>query len=180
MRAPLPTTFLSTAFAAVLLASAPTSPLHAEEKRELGAHEHGHVEWQIAIEGNDVTMTLEAPGSDIVGFEHDAKTDEQKAAIEAATTQLTDAAALFTLTEAAGCTVGASDVELHQEGDHNAFEASYTFACTDIAALTGVQTNLFTLYPSIEEIEVEYATPAGQGSAELEADDPSITFPASS
>ncbi len=175
MRAPL-----STAFAALLLAGVATTALHAEEKRELGAHEHGHVELQIAIDGNDVTMTLEAPGSDIVGFEHAAETDGQKAAVEAAVTQLSDPAALFTMTEAAGCSVASSDAELHQEGDHNAFEASYTFACTDIAALTGLTTNLFTLYPSIEEIEVEYATPAGQGSAELEADDPSIIFPAAS
>ncbi len=175
MRAPLPT-----ALAALLFAGFATSALHAEEKRELGAHEHGHVTLQIAIDGNDVTMALEAPGKDIVGFEHTAETDDQKAAIEAATAQLSDPSALFTMTEAAGCTVASNAVELHQEGDHNAFEAAYTFSCTDIAALTGMETTLFTLYPSIEEIDVDYATPSGQGSVELEADDPVITLPATS
>ena len=175
MRAPL-----STAFATLLLCGVAATALHADEKREVGAHEHGHVELQIAIDGDTVTMELEAPGSDIVGFEHAAKTDEQKAAIDAATTQFGDPAALFTMTEAAGCSVASTDVDLHQHDDHSAFEAEYTFTCTDIAALAGLETNLFSLYPSVEEIEVEYATPAGQGSAELEADNPSLTFPASS
>ena len=45
----------------------------AEEKhRQLGAHEHGHGNFNIAIEGKSVSMELEAPGADIVGFEHKA------------------------------------------------------------------------------------------------------------
>ena len=52
----------------------------AEERRELGAHEHGHSTLTIAVEGTRVAMELSAPGADIVGFEHAAETDEQKAA----------------------------------------------------------------------------------------------------
>ena len=49
------------------------------ERRELGAHEHGHLVLNIAIEGDRIEMELMAPGVDIVGFEHAAETDEHKA-----------------------------------------------------------------------------------------------------
>src|SRR6185369_1509759 len=59
----------------LFIASAVASPAFAaEEHRELGVHEHGRGTLNIAIEGNKVTMELEAAGVDIVGFEHAAKT----------------------------------------------------------------------------------------------------------
>ena len=79
---------------------------------------------------------------------------------------------------AAGCTAEAADVHLHQEGGHNAFEAEYEMRCSDPAALTEVGTTLFDLYPSIEEIEVEYVTPAGQGADEMEPGE-ALSLPAS-
>ena len=57
----------------------------------------------IAIEGARLTMELEAPGADIVGFEHKAKTEQQKAAVEKAKQQLAEPQALFKLPAAAGC-----------------------------------------------------------------------------
>ena len=169
MRAPL---------AALALALCSTAA--PAETRELGAHEHGHVTLQVAVEGETVTIALEAPGENIVGFEHEATTDEQKSAVETARAQLGDAAAVFAMPEAAGCTVRSSEVELHQEGDHNAFEASYSYTCSDVSALGSFDTKLFALYPSIEEIDVEYATPAGQGTQELEASSATVTLPGTS
>ena len=151
-----------------------------DEKRELGSHEHGHVTVQIALEGDSLQMALEAPGNDIVGFEHAAETDEQKAAVSEATEALSDPLAVFTLPEAAGCSVASSDVELHREGDHNAFEAEYALTCTDVSALTVIETRLFEMFPSIREIEVEYATPAGQGAIEFESGETAIALPATS
>ncbi len=152
---------------AALSAFAVGQPVVAQT-RDLHAHEHGHVTLQVAVDGESVEMILEAPGADIVGFEHSAETDEQKAAVQEAMADLADPMALFILPEAAGCTGEAAEVELHQEGDHNAFEVEYSLTCTDPAALTEIETRFFELYPSVEEIEVEYATPAGQGAGELE------------
>ena len=167
----------STLAVATLLASIAVS--QAEEKRELGSHEHGHVTLAVAIEGGRLEMELEAPGQNIVGFEHAAETDEQKAAVEKARTQLADAAAVFTLPEAAGCTADEAKVELHSEGEHNAFEVRYTYTCSKPAELTRIETKLFALYPTIEEVDVDYATAGGQGSVELEADKPVIALPGS-
>jgi hypothetical protein len=53
----------------------------AEEQRQLGAHEHGHGHLNIAIEAKSVAFELEVPGMDIVGFEHEPSTPEQRAAV---------------------------------------------------------------------------------------------------
>ena len=165
---------------ATALTAALATPIHAEESRELGSHEHGHVELKVAIDGDTLLMELEAPGENIVGFEHAATTDEQKSAVEAASAQLKDADAVIVLPAAAGCTLASAKSELHQEGDHNAFEASYSYTCSDIGKLASFSTKLFTLYPSIKEIEVQYATPGGQGEVELEAGSTVVNLPTTS
>jgi Protein of unknown function (DUF2796) len=53
-------------------------PVTAEERRELGAHEHGHSVLNIAIEGDRIEMELMSPGMDIVGFEHAPKPTNTK------------------------------------------------------------------------------------------------------
>lgn len=175
-------TLLASSALALLFAA----PLHAaddhdhDKKRELSSHEHGHVALRVAIDGDKLAVELEAPGESIVGFEHAAENDEQKKQVEAARATLADTTKLFTLTEAAGCTPASSEVELHTEGDHSAFEGEYSFTCSNIAALNSIETKLFTLYPKIEEIDVDYATAAGQGSVELEKGSPVVTLPSTS
>ena len=88
-----------------------------DERRELGAHEHGHGSFNIAIEGKKVAMELVAPGADIVGFEHKAKTSKQKAAVTEATKTLQGVANVVGLPAAAGCNLTKASVELHIEGD---------------------------------------------------------------
>ena len=79
------------------------SPALAEEAqhRQLGPHVHGQGTLDIAIEGKKIEMELVAPGMDIVGFEHVASTDEQKAAVEKAKAKLTDVLSVFKLPAAA-------------------------------------------------------------------------------
>ncbi|MFD0916879.1 DUF2796 domain-containing protein [Pseudahrensia aquimaris] len=167
---------LTVGIASLAILATSFTPVLATEKRELDSHEHGHVKLEIAIEGNAMEIKLEAPGESIVGFEHAAKTDDQKAAVAKAREQLSDANTLFVIPADAGCTVQASSAELHQHGNHNEFEGEYTFNCTNTAALASMETKLFSLYPSIEEIDVDYVSANGQGSVELEADSPRITF----
>jgi pyruvate/2-oxoglutarate dehydrogenase complex dihydrolipoamide acyltransferase (E2) component len=63
-------------------------------------------------------MELEAPGVDIVGFEHAANTDKQKAAVEAAKKQLAAPQGLFQLSAAAGCLLKETKVEIEDGGEH--------------------------------------------------------------
>ena len=99
------------------------------ETRQLDAHQHGHGALNIAFEGTTIAMELEAPGADIVGFEHPAESDEDRALIAAAIAQLAKPLELFGLPADAGCTVIAANVSLiggdeHEEGhdDHHGDE----------------------------------------------------------
>ena len=110
--------------AASTLVAVTAAPAQAEN-RELGAHEHGHGALNIAVEGDVVLMELEAPGADIVGFEHIAETAEDRSAIDAAVAALAKPLALFTPEAAAGCVVTSASVKLvsegggHDEHDHD-------------------------------------------------------------
>ena len=73
---------LAAAIVGLAFAVAGTTGPAAAQQRELGAHEHGRGTLNIAIEGTRLTMELEAPGVDIVGFEHKAKSAKDKAAVE--------------------------------------------------------------------------------------------------
>lgn len=89
------------------------------QTRELDAHQHGHGALNIAFEGASVAMELEVPGADIVGFEHPAESDADRALIDAAIAQLAKPLELFAMPAAAGCTVTAANVALLGEDDHD-------------------------------------------------------------
>lgn len=104
---------------AVSVVSLFAMPALAEgEKRELGAHEHGHSALNVAIEGGRVEMELIAPGADIVGFEYEASTAEDKAALEQAEATLGEPLVLFGFADAAGCVVETAAVEIEGEEHH--------------------------------------------------------------
>lgn len=96
---------------------------NAQEYRELGAHEHGVGELNIAIEGGRISMELKAPGADIVGFEHAASAAADREAVDTAMAVLERPLELFVMPEAAGCTV----VEAHAalEADERAHEEEH-------------------------------------------------------
>ena len=186
---------------AALLVSLCVAPVLAEEsKRELGAHEHGHSALNIAIEGDRVEMELVAPGADIVGFEHAAESDEDKATVERAEAALGQPLSLFGFPDAAGCSVENASVEIegeehhdehadeahaedehHEDGEHaeadegeashNEFHATYALTCSAPDALDGIDfAAFFDAFAGAEEVEVTVISEKGQSSYEVERD----------
>ena len=93
-------------------------------ERELDAHQHGHGNLNIAIEGSTLYIALETPGADIIGFEHPARSDDDKAAIEDAKGRLSDPIGLFGIPAEASCTLIEVSVEpvgygLGMDDDHH-------------------------------------------------------------
>ncbi|HDX8593486.1 TPA: DUF2796 domain-containing protein, partial [Aeromonas dhakensis] len=70
-----------------------------------GAHEHGHGHLNLVLDGNQLMIELQAPAADLVGFEHAAKSDEEKAQYAKAVAQLKQPDALLRFDPAAGCTL---------------------------------------------------------------------------
>lgn len=96
------------------------------EARQLDSHEHGVGTLNIAFEGGQVAIELEAPGADIVGFEHSPESAEDRAKVDAAIAVLAKPLTLFALPAAAGCSVvaakaslvGEDTEEAHHDDDH--------------------------------------------------------------
>ncbi|MBO0765448.1 MAG: DUF2796 domain-containing protein [Hyphomicrobiaceae bacterium] len=103
------------------LAAAVTGVGQAEEHRQLGAHVHGRGTLNIALEGSRLSMELEAPGADIVGFEHAPSTPEQKSTLEKAEKKLKAPQTVLQLPAAAGCSV--TDAKVTIEGEHGGNDA---------------------------------------------------------
>ena len=183
------------------------------------AHVHGEAILQLVIDDSGALATFKSPAADIVGFERHPETDAEKQAVADALAQLSDFTALFTLPEAAGCTIDRAhadfeveaagddheDHDHHEEGEehhdedehheegeehhddheghdehehhdedemqaeagHAEFHAEFEMTCADTSSLTSLQTSVFDLFPSLEALEVEAVTPAGQSGAEL-------------
>ena len=183
------------------------------------AHVHGEAILQLVIDDSGALATFKSPAADIVGFERHPETDAEKQAVADALAQLSDFTALFTLAEAAGCTIDHAHVDFeveaagddhedhdhheegeehhdedehHEEGEehhddneghdehehhdedemqaeagHAEFHAEFEMTCADTSSLTSLQTSVFDLFPSLEALEVEAVTPAGQSGAEL-------------
>jgi len=65
-----------------------------------------------------------------------------------------------------------------EEGaQHSEFHATYSFSCSSPDALNSVDlSELFALYPGIEDLDVQYVLPSGQGAAELGAGSTELSF----
>ena len=101
-----------------LAASTLATPVFAQDTREMDAHVHGVSTVEIAVEHGKVEINIHTPGMDIVGFEYEATSAEDKDAVEAAIRTMLMPENVVTLPEAAGCRLTEVLVHLHG-GDHN-------------------------------------------------------------
>jgi hypothetical protein len=184
---------------AVAVALSATAAL-AAERRQHEAHEHGHATMHVVLEGEALAIELEAPGMDVVGFEHAPQDANGKAKVWKALALLENASAMFTLPKDAECTVGhvhaqneTMEADGHREdghkdedtskesaaeesGSHSAFHAKYEWRCAHPDALGKAQVHYFKHFSGTDEIEAIIIGPSGQTAQELTADTPDIQF----
>lgn len=178
-----------------LFCAMPFHALHAHDHHDEhdhhahAAHEHGVATLRVASAGKALVIEFLSPLDNLVGFEHEPRSDEQRKAMADAETLLRDGAALFSLPAAAGCQLlgakldspwlqseqpghdhghGHSDVQgaAAQEG-HADLTASYRFECSSPDRLDSLNTRLFDSFPRLREVRAERATASGQGAAVL-------------
>ena len=119
---------------ALLVGFALSAPSMAEDSyRSHDAHVHGHVEVNIAQDGEELLLEVTAPGSDIVGFEHAPTNKQEQAAIKQATALLNQPSEIFQFASSAQCQLtfksvtntlesGQKDEHDHDEHDHDKHE----------------------------------------------------------
>ena len=188
-----------------LAASTLATPVFAQDTREMDAHVHGVSTAEIAVEHGKAEINIQAPGMDIVGFEYEATSAEDKDAVEAAIRIMLMPENVVTLPEAAGCRLTEvlahlhggdhdhDDTDAHMDDDHDhedhdeehdhadeaqhsEFHVSYAFACEDEDALTTINFPFFDQFGNAQEIEAQYVTESGAGQAEITRDAPELTL----
>ncbi|EJM66986.1 Protein of unknown function (DUF2796) [Pseudomonas sp. GM50] len=169
-----------------------------DEHGSLSAHEHGVGRLNAALDGQTLELELESPAMNLVGFEHAATSDADKAKVAAVRTQLEKPLVLFNLPKAAGCVVATQELESplfgdkpdadddHDEADkdghehhhdHSEIHAHYQLSCSAPGALKTLDlANIFNTFPATQKIQVQLISPSGQQGIEVTAKAAALKF----
>ena len=183
-------------FAMLPLAIAHAADEHDHEHGSLGAHEHGVGRLNAALDGKTLALELQSPAMNLVGFEHVATSDADKAKVAAARALLEQPLSLFNLPKAAGCVVENQELESplfgdtpdadddHDEDakdehhhDHSDIHAHYQFTCATPDALKTLDlANIFNAFPATQKIQVQLIGPSGQQGVDVTAKAAALKF----
>jgi hypothetical protein len=140
------------------------------------AHEHGVAKLDIGFDRGRLTVTLDTPLDNLVGFERAPRTDTERKAADAAVAALRDGGAMFRVDPAAQCTpraveISSAPLKLGAGGrqaaeGHADLEAAYEFDCAGTPPAF-VEVGLFEAFRRMARIDVQSATPKGQRKAVL-------------
>ncbi len=172
----------------------------------LGAHEHGVASLNLVVDGNLVSLELDSPAANLVGFEHTPGTDEDRATVARVKAALEQADTLFSFSPAAGCTLQQVELESplfaadehehhdehahgehehhddhddHHDHEHSAhadIEGRFDFNCSSPERLEALTLPLFNSFPAMQRIQVQAITTSGQRGAVLTADQPTLSL----
>ncbi|MEW2972319.1 DUF2796 domain-containing protein [Pseudomonas juntendi] len=170
----------------------PLAVAHAHEDHDhdhdhahgtLGAHEHGVAKLNVVLDGNTLELELDSPAMNLVGFEHAASSDADKAKVAAVRQQLEQPLKLFGLASAAGCkedqqamesplfgdaAKAEDDGDEHEKGHmHSDINAHYQLTCATPEKLTQLDLPpLYKAFPATQKINVQLIGPNGQKGVE--------------
>jgi len=142
------------------------------------AHEHGIVKLDIAIEPGQLSLQMESPLDNLVGFERAPRTDAERQTAAAAVARLQAADALFKIDPAAGCTLknvtlrsaalklGAPEAGAADNG-HADLDGDFEFSCKNSALASYIDHGLFSAFSGVQRIDVQIAAQKGQAKRSL-------------
>ncbi|MBH9393467.1 DUF2796 domain-containing protein [Pseudomonas aeruginosa] len=159
---------------------------HDHAHGSLGKHEHGVAQLNVALDGKTLELELDSPAMNLVGFEHAASTDADKAAVAKARAQLEKPLELFALPVTAGCSVASQELRSPLFGDkapahahkekaghehehgHADIHAHYQLSCEKPELLKLLTlAEFFKRFPATQKIQVQLIGPDGQKGADL-------------
>jgi hypothetical protein len=138
-------------------------------------HSHGVGQLGIVVDNDRLTLLLDIPQHDLVGFERPAKTAREQMTVQAVLAKLGQPERLFTPAAGAQCTLAEKTVEAPlltggPAGDgHGDVEARYVYRCASPAALNEVKTSVLKEFPRLQALTVSFAGPQGQKAGRLDA-----------
>ena len=162
----------SVALVATLL-SAPALAQHS--------HSHGIGKLGIALDGAVLTLRLDVPLEDLVGFERAPRDDKERAAVKAAADAIRQADRMFVPTAAASCALqgvrlespvldpvllggaaGSAKPAAGKSSGHAELAAEIAYQCKEPAALKSIEVNIFDSFKKVRRLDVSRIGASGQ------------------
>ncbi|GCL62948.1 ZrgA family zinc uptake protein [Pseudaquabacterium pictum] len=154
-----------------------------------GAHQHGVAALQVVVDGNSLTVSLDSPLDNLLGFERGPRTEAERKAVQAMAQRLRNAGTLLVPAAAAQCQLQgvdlASDViapallaataaattaaaPAAAGSGHADLEAGFRFQCAQPQALKALDVaGLFQAFPRLKQLDAALAAPGVQRGAKL-------------
>lgn len=158
-----------------------------------GAHVHGKVIVNVALDGKLLSVLLEAPAINVLGFERAPRGAAEQRTVAIVDRWLASGAGILDVPAGAGCKLAQAEYTPPQLGgnarqdhdhdhdhehehdsaagdDHADYDARYTYECSNPAALAWVELALVKRLRNLAEVEVNLATARGQTQQTLGAE----------
>ncbi|HTV98257.1 MAG TPA: DUF2796 domain-containing protein [Steroidobacteraceae bacterium] len=168
------------ALLALVLGCAAHSRVTAAEFRSRGVHEHGSATLDIALDGSTLDIALHSPAINVIGFEHEPRSPQEKAALAQANRVFGAPQGLFVLPEQAACAstgVTLTPITYEHDGEdekagapHADYDVSYRFNCAHADHLDWIAVKLFGRMKGMRKITANVVTATLQTQVELTSD----------
>ena len=145
---------------------APATPDIEEPSAGGEAHVHGAGEFAVAVDGDVLTVTLDAPLANFGLGEGDTDTLEVSTGI---------GDGLVSFEGGANCQPVDRRIETRTVGDHSGLTLTLSFTCADIEKLEGVRLNAFSEFPGFETVNAIFIGPDAQVASVLTAGNPELS-----
>jgi hypothetical protein len=168
MIAPLAIAPLAIAAAATLLAVT----AQADEMHDHGKHVHGEVALNVAVEGGTLTVEIDTPAAQVLGFEKSPRNEAERAAVTSAEAWFRSGREMVGVPTAAACRLASVDFTAPKLGSgHADYRARYRFTCANPAALDWFEPRVLRRLKDVEKAEANVIGPGVQRQETLTAPD---------
>jgi hypothetical protein len=150
-----------------------------KKRHQHGAHVHGTVAVNIAIDDRTASIEFTAPADSVVGFEHQAKSAaDQRRQAQALDLLRNNMDRMLVIDPTLGCRFSPTEIDVVQEGAEHA-EVHGTFAVSCQAPLAGSQMRFgFTkTFPGIQTVNVQLVGVTQQVGASIKDDKGELEVP---
>lgn len=121
----------------------------------IGKHVHGAVTFNVAVEGNVLSIEIDAPAINVLGFEKSPRNDVERQAVAAIDAWLSSGREIAAVPRAAGCRLQSVTYETPKLGSgHADYRPRYAFRCENPGALEWVELWALRRFKEVEKAQV--------------------------
>ncbi|MBP6853002.1 MAG: DUF2796 domain-containing protein [Rhodoferax sp.] len=149
------------------------------------AHTHGRLALDVAVDAQNITLGMEAPLDNLLGFERAPRTDAERKRVAEMVRRLNAADKLFIPDASAECRLSSVTLESQVLGlgtagsptgamaeprsnaenshdDHADIDVAIVFSCTNAARARQIEVRMFDAFPRLRNIDAQVASDQGQ------------------